>query len=53
MARCDTQLAAQLARIRALCTALPEVTEGITWGTDINFRVRLSVGRIDWRPFNA
>jgi predicted DNA-binding protein (MmcQ/YjbR family) len=27
-------------RIRALALALPETTEEITWGTDVNFRVR-------------
>jgi predicted DNA-binding protein (MmcQ/YjbR family) len=43
MPRTDAQLAEQLQRIRALCTALPEVTEEITWGTDVNFRVRKKI----------
>jgi predicted DNA-binding protein (MmcQ/YjbR family) len=43
MARSEAQLARQLERIRAICTALPEVTEEITWGTDINFRVRKKI----------
>ena len=33
----------RLERIRGLCTALPEVTEEVTWGTDINFRVRKKI----------
>ena len=33
----------RLAKLRALCTALPEVTEEVTWGTDINFRVRKKI----------
>ena len=33
----------QLERLRALCTALPEVTEEVTWGTDVNFRVRKKI----------
>ncbi|MCU1501217.1 MAG: hypothetical protein JWM12_571 [Ilumatobacteraceae bacterium] len=43
MARSEAQLAKQLQRIRALCMALPEVTEEITWGTDVNFRVRKKI----------
>ena len=30
----------RLEKIRGLCMALPEVTEEVTWGTDVNFRVR-------------
>jgi hypothetical protein len=26
--------------VRAICMALPEVEEHVTWGTDINFRIR-------------
>ena len=37
------QLAASLERIRAICLALPEATEEVTWGTDINFRVRKKI----------
>ncbi|MFT3854998.1 MAG: MmcQ/YjbR family DNA-binding protein [Ilumatobacteraceae bacterium] len=33
----------QLEKIRALCMALPEVTEEVTWGTDVNFRVRKKI----------
>lgn len=38
--RTAAQLDAQLQRMRDLAMALPEVTEQVTWGTDINFRVR-------------
>lgn len=34
------QLAKGLGRIRAIALALPETTEDVTWGSDINFRVR-------------
>lgn len=34
------QLNAGLKRTRAISLALPEATEALTWGTDINFRVR-------------
>ena len=37
------QLAAGLARMRAVAMALPEATEEVTWGTDINFRVRKKI----------
>ena len=30
-------------RIRAIALALPETTEEITWGTDVNFRVRKKI----------
>ena len=33
-------LAKNLERMRAIATSLPGVTEELTWGTDINFRVR-------------
>lgn len=33
-------LAKQLERMRSIALALPEATEAVTWGTDINFRVR-------------
>lgn len=36
----DEQLAVGLDRIRAIAMALPEATEEVTWGSDINFRVR-------------
>jgi predicted DNA-binding protein (MmcQ/YjbR family) len=34
------QLAANLERMRAIAMSLPEATEEVTWGTEINFRVR-------------
>src|SRR6195952_385994 len=37
------QLASGLERMRRICLALPEVTEEVTWGTDINFRVRKKI----------
>ena len=37
------QLEAGLERIRTVALALPEVTEEVTWGTDINFRVRKKI----------
>ena len=39
----DEQLAKQLERMRAIAMALPEATEEVTWGTDINFRVRKKI----------
>ena len=36
-------LAKNLERMRAIAMALPEATEEITWGTDINFRVRKKI----------
>lgn len=35
--------AARLARLRALCLALPEATEEVTWETDLTFRVRKKI----------
>src|ERR1700712_2509767 len=37
------QLASSLAKMRAIAMALPEATEEVTWGTDINFRVRKKI----------
>lgn len=37
------QLASGLAQMRAIALALPEATEEVTWGTDINFRVRKKI----------
>ena len=37
------QLAKNLDRLRAIALALPEATEEVTWGTDINFRVRKKI----------
>jgi predicted DNA-binding protein (MmcQ/YjbR family) len=36
-------LAKNLDRMRAIAMALPEATEEVTWGTDINFRVRKKI----------
>jgi predicted DNA-binding protein (MmcQ/YjbR family) len=36
----ERQQAAALARMRTIALALPEATETVTWGSDINFRVR-------------
>ena len=36
-------LAKNLERMRSIAMALPEATEEITWGTDINFRVRAKI----------
>jgi predicted DNA-binding protein (MmcQ/YjbR family) len=36
-------LAKQLDRMRVIAMALPEATEEVTWGTDINFRVRKKI----------
>ncbi len=36
-------LAKNLQRMRTIALALPEATEEITWGTDINFRVRKKI----------
>jgi predicted DNA-binding protein (MmcQ/YjbR family) len=36
-------LAQQLERMRAIAMALPEATEEVTWGTDINFRFRKKI----------
>ena len=37
------QLEGGLERIRTISLALPEATEEVTWGTDINFRVRKKI----------
>ncbi len=37
------QLASGLERMRAIALALPEATEEVTWGTDVNFRVRKKI----------
>ncbi|MFM2073264.1 MAG: hypothetical protein RLZZ623_3528 [Actinomycetota bacterium] len=39
----DRRLAAQLERIRSIALSLPEATEELTWGTEINFRVRKKI----------
>jgi predicted DNA-binding protein (MmcQ/YjbR family) len=36
-------LAKNLERMRSIALALPEATEEVTWGTDINFRVRKKI----------
>jgi predicted DNA-binding protein (MmcQ/YjbR family) len=36
-------LAKNLERMRKIALALPEATEEVTWGTDINFRVRKKI----------
>ena len=43
MAFTKAQLAKNLDRLRAIALALPEATEELTWGTDINFRVRKKI----------
>ena len=43
MAATAKTLAENLERMRSLAMALPEATEEITWGTDINFRVRKKI----------
>ncbi len=43
MAATAKALAKNLERMRTLDMALPEATEEITWGTDINFRVRKKI----------
>ena len=37
------QLAKNLERIRQIALALPEATEELTWGTEVNFRVRKKI----------
>ena len=39
----DKQLTKNLERMRSIAMALPEATEEVTWGTDINFRVRKKI----------
>lgn len=36
-------LSKNLDRLRAIALALPEATEELTWGTEINFRVRKKI----------
>jgi predicted DNA-binding protein (MmcQ/YjbR family) len=36
-------LAKNLERMRKIALSLPEATEEVTWGTDINFRVRKKI----------
>ncbi|MCU1360962.1 MAG: uncharacterized protein JWN99_2251 [Ilumatobacteraceae bacterium] len=43
MAATDRTLARQLERMRTIAMKLPEATEEVTWGTDINFRVRKKI----------
>jgi predicted DNA-binding protein (MmcQ/YjbR family) len=43
MAATAKALAKNLERMRSLAMALPEATEELTWGTDINFRVRKKI----------
>jgi predicted DNA-binding protein (MmcQ/YjbR family) len=43
MAATAKALAKNLERMRLLALALPEATEEVTWGTDINFRVRKKI----------
>lgn len=43
MAFTAAQLAKNLQRIREISLALPEATEELTWGTEVNFRVRKKI----------
>ena len=43
MALTSKQAARQLDRIRGIALALPEATEELTWGTEVNFRVRKKI----------
>ncbi|MGZ4673554.1 MAG: MmcQ/YjbR family DNA-binding protein [Ilumatobacteraceae bacterium] len=43
MAATAKTLAKNLERMRTIALALPEAAEEITWGTDINFRVRKKI----------
>ena len=43
MAATEKALAKNLQRMRSLAMALPEATEELTWGTDINFRGRQKI----------
>ncbi|HSB87510.1 MAG TPA: MmcQ/YjbR family DNA-binding protein [Ilumatobacteraceae bacterium] len=43
MAPTAKALAKNLERMRAIAMGLPEATEEITWGTDVNFRVRKKI----------
>ena len=43
MALTAKALAKNLERMRSMAMALPEATEEVTWGSDINFRVRKKI----------
>ena len=43
MALTAARLAKNLQRIREIALSLPEATEELTWGTEINFRVRRKI----------
>ena len=43
MAVTAKSLAKNLERMRSIAMGLPEATEEVTWGTDINFRVRKKI----------
>jgi predicted DNA-binding protein (MmcQ/YjbR family) len=43
MAATAKGVAKNLERMRSIAMALPEATEEVTWGTDINFRVRKKI----------
>ena len=43
MAPTAKTLAKNLERMRKIALGLPEATEEVTWGTDINFRVRKKI----------
>jgi predicted DNA-binding protein (MmcQ/YjbR family) len=43
MALTPAKAAKQLDRLRAIALELPEATEEVTWGTDVNFRVRKKI----------
>lgn len=43
MALTAARLAKNLQRIREIALSLPEATEELTWGTEINFRVRKKI----------
>src|SRR4026209_643347 len=43
MAATAKALSKNLERMRSIAMALPEATEEVTWGTDINFRVRKKI----------
>ena len=39
----ETAVPTVVERLRQICLALPETHEEITWGTDVNFRVRSKI----------
>lgn len=43
MALTAAQLAKNMQRLRDIALALPEATEELTWGTEVNFRVRKKI----------